>query len=187
LCGSGKKIARQSAAAKLSEEGEKGMTQRKQTTIRQGAVTDIMSHLANLPERGKAPDDPVSLSEIFRTKEYIAEIKAALKRGYSFGDLAEIFTGMCGVAISARQIRYHYTRGENQGAKGKSGRKAGEGGTTVKHVSSEDSPQKGVAVDVKGNFNATDSEAKFLPKPAGVVSDSGVADGSEPGAFPLGG
>jgi hypothetical protein len=162
------------------------MTQRKQTTIKQGAVTDVMSHLAKLPEREKAPDDPVSLSEIFRTKEYIAEIRGALKRGYSFGDLAEIFTERCGVAISERQIRYHYTHGKNQGAKGKSGRKAGEGGASEKHGSSGDSPQK-VTVDAKKeNPKAVDLEAKSSSKPAGVVSDSGVADGPEPGAFSFG-
>jgi hypothetical protein len=84
-----------------------------------------MSLLANLPEREKAPDDPVSLSEIFRTKEYVAEIKGALKRGYSFDDLEKLFTERCGVAVSARQIKYHYTRGTNQGMKSKSGKKAG--------------------------------------------------------------
>jgi hypothetical protein len=163
------------------------MTQRKHTTIRQGAVTDVMSHLAKLPDREKAPDDPVSLSEIFRTKEYIAEIRGALKRGYSFGDLAEIFTGRCGVAISARQIRYHYTHGKNQGAKSKPGRKAGEGGAPEKRGSSEDFPQKVAAGDVKEKFNATDSEAKSLSESAGVASDSDVANGdAKPGAFPLG-
>jgi hypothetical protein len=115
------------------------------------------------------------------------EIRGALKRGYSFDDLAEIFTGMCGVAISARQIRYHYTHGRNQGAKGKSGRKAGEGGALEKHGSSEDSPQKGVARDVKEKFHATDSEEKSLSGHAGVVSDSGVVDGPKSGAFSFGG
>jgi hypothetical protein len=75
----------------------------KSPTIQQGRVTELMAQLAKLPEREKAPDDPISLSEIFRAKEYAAEIRGVLKRGYSFGDLAEIFTGMCGAAINEGQ------------------------------------------------------------------------------------
>jgi hypothetical protein len=82
-----------------------------------------MTELANLPEREKNPGDPVSLSEIFHSKEYAAEVKAALKKGYSFENLAEIFTERCGVGVSARQIKYHFTRGKNRGAKSKYGKK----------------------------------------------------------------
>jgi hypothetical protein len=111
-------------------EGADNMT-RKSSIIQQSKVTDLMSQLANLPERERAPDDPISLSEIFRTKEYVAEIKGALKRGYSFDDLGKIFTERCGVAISARQIKYHYTRGTTQGMKSKPGKKAGENGAAT--------------------------------------------------------
>jgi len=95
------------------------MTQRKKTTIKQGAVDDIMSHLSQLPERGKDPSMPLALSEIFRTKEYAAEIDSALKKGYSFDQLAAIFTERCGIKITARQLKYHCTRTKNQRAKGK--------------------------------------------------------------------
>ena len=97
---------------------------KKSPIIQQGKVTDLMTQLANLPERKKAPDYPVSLTEIFRSKEYMAEIRRALKRGYGFGDLAAIFTERCGVAISARQIKYHYTHDQNQSVNTKSCKKS---------------------------------------------------------------
>jgi hypothetical protein len=90
---------------------------RKNTTISQGIVTDMMAALANLPKREKLPGDLLTLPEIFRSREYVAEIKGALKRGYSFDDLAEIFSERCGVGISARQIRYHFTHSQNLGKK----------------------------------------------------------------------
>jgi hypothetical protein len=92
--------------------------------IQQGIVAELMSALANLPVREKAPEDPVSLAEIFHTKEYVTEVKAALRKGYTFEHLAEIFTERCGVVVSARQIKYHLTRGQNQGTKSKAGKKA---------------------------------------------------------------
>jgi hypothetical protein len=92
--------------------------------IQQGKVIDVMSQLADLPNRGKAPDTTISLPEIFRTKEYIAEIKGALKKGYSFDDLARIFTDKCGVDISARQMKYHCTREKNRRAKNSAGGKS---------------------------------------------------------------
>ena len=92
---------------------------RKNTTIRQGVVTEMMTELANLPKREKAPDDLLTLPEIFREKEYMAEIKGALRRGYSFEDLAEIFTERCGVTITARQLKYHCTRERNLHANGR--------------------------------------------------------------------
>ena len=99
---------------------------RKSTTIRQSVVTEMMTALANLPKREKAPGDLLTLPEIFREKQYIAEIKGALKRGYSFDDLAEIFTERCGTAVSARQIRYHLTHAQNPGKKTGVGQKAGK-------------------------------------------------------------
>jgi hypothetical protein len=100
-----------------------------------------MSHLANLPEREKGPDDPVSLPEIFRTKEYMAEIRGALKKGYTFEDLAKIFTERCGVAVSARQMKCHFTRGKNRGLKNQSGKKGEVIGHRKERASSEDTPQ----------------------------------------------
>lgn len=89
------------------------MSQRKKTVVKQGSLRDVMSHLAELPKRDKDPTALLGLSEIFRTKEYMAEIRSALKKGYSFDQLAEIFTERCGVDITARQIQYHFTRERN--------------------------------------------------------------------------
>ena len=97
------------------------MTQRRRATIKQGAVTDVMSCLSELPERGKAPDKAVSLTEIFRTKEYIAEIKRALKKGYTFDDLAAIFSERCGVNVSARQLISLHPREKQEGEKQRRG------------------------------------------------------------------
>ena len=82
--------------------------------LQQSTVTDLISHLAKLPEREKSPDDPVSLPEIFRTKEYMTEIRNALKKGYTFEDLSKIFSEKVGVTVSVRQLKYHYTRGKNK-------------------------------------------------------------------------
>jgi hypothetical protein len=83
-----------------------------------------MSRLSELPEREKDPGTTVGLGEIFRVKEYMTEIKGALKKGYTFKNLAEIFTEKCGVNISARQIKYHFTRAKNLCARGKTGKNA---------------------------------------------------------------
>ncbi len=91
---------------------------RKVPILRHSDVTNLMSHLARLPEREKSPGDTINLSEVC-SKAYMLEIKAALKKGYSFGDLAEIFSERCGVSISERQLKYHYTRQMNLRAKGK--------------------------------------------------------------------
>jgi len=101
------------------------MPQRKQTTVKQGAVADVMSQLSRLPTREKDPDAPVTLPEIFRTKEYAAEITGALKRGYSFADIAAIFTERCGVKITARQLKYHCTHERNLRAKGRKPQRTG--------------------------------------------------------------
>ena len=109
--------------------------------LQQSTVTDLISHLAKLPEREKSPDDPVSLSEIFRTKEYMAEIRNALKRGYTFEDLSRIFTEKCGTSISVRQIKYHCTRGKNKLPK--------------ERCSTTKPPQKGSTVSAQSTENAT--------------------------------
>ena len=109
--------------------------------LQQSMVTDLISHLAKLPEREKSPDDPVSLPEIFRTKEYMAEIRNALKRGYTFEDLSRIFTEKCGIPISVRQLKYHYTRGKNKLPK--------------ERYSSTKLPQKGSAVSAQSTEKAS--------------------------------
>jgi hypothetical protein len=142
---------------------------RKSPVIQQGKVTELMTELANLPECEKNPSDPVSLSEIFRTKEYITEVKAALKKGYTFENLAEIFTERCGVAVSARQIKYHFTRAKNRGVKGKSGRKPGGNSVPGSHVSSADSKRTGASDNTEGNLVASDSEATSPTKVSGFT------------------
>ena len=162
---------------------------KKSPIIQQGKVTDLMTQLANLPERKKAPDDPVSLTEIFRTKEYIAEIRMALKHGYSFGDLAEIFTERCGVAISARQIKYHYTHEQNQGVKAKSGKKSRKASVSVSHALSSDSPGKTATEVMKENFIASDSQTKPFPNSSGFTFEKHATAETEGnadlGAFPI--
>jgi hypothetical protein len=160
---------------------------RKSLIIQQSKVTELMSQLANLPEREKAPGDPVSLSEIFRAKEYITEIKGALKRGYSFDDLAKIFTERCGVAVSARQIRYHFTRGQNRGRKSKSGKKNGESVTPKGGASSTDSLRGDAAEEAKRTLATTDfetgSETISPSKDSGFASDNGAVKDAKPEAF----
>jgi hypothetical protein len=162
---------------------------KKSPIIKQGKVTELMSKLASLPEREKDPDEPVSLSEIFRTKEYAAEVKAALKKGYTFKNLAEIFTERCGIAVSARQIKYHFTRGKNQGVKSKSGKKAGDTGTSEDRISSAGPPGKRAVESTKENVVTSDSEAKHSPKESGAVFENGIATRAEgnpkPGAFSI--
>ncbi len=101
------------------------MKQRKRTTLQQGVVVDVMSHLSKLEGREKDPSKPVALSELFRTKEYAAEIQSALGKGYSFDDIAEIFTQRSGVQITGRQLQYHYTREKNLRVKGKKSKGTG--------------------------------------------------------------
>jgi hypothetical protein len=145
-----------------------------------------MTQLANLPEC----DDPVSLSEVFRTKEYISEVKAALKKGYTFENLAGIFTERCGVAVSARQIKYHFTRAKNRGVKGKPGKKAGESGASKNHALPLDSTVKIVAEGMKENFVASDSQTKAFSKVSGFAFENqatAITEGNvDFDAFPFG-
>jgi hypothetical protein len=145
---------------------------RKSQMIQQGKVTELMTQLANLPEREKSPNDPVSLSAIFHTKEYIAEVKAALKKGYTFETLAKIFTERCGVAVSARQIKYHFTRAKNQGVKSKSGKKSGEIVDPGNNALSMDSTVKAAAEGVKENSIAPSSQTKASLNVSGFSFES---------------
>jgi hypothetical protein len=154
------------------------MTQRRGTIIKQGAVTDIMSRLSELPEREKDPSAAVSLPEIFRAKEYMAEIKGALKKGYTFEDIAAIFTERCGVAVSARQIKYHFTRAKNRSAKGKSGKKIG-GTSTPGGIPSVDFQRVGVVRCVKENRMVPDSAAISSMKVPGFASENSATAGAE--------
>jgi hypothetical protein len=158
---------------------------KKSPVIQQGIVTALMSQLASLPEREKAPDDPVSLSEMFRTKEYVAEVKAALKKGYTFDDLAEIFSERCGVAVSARQIRFHFTRGKNRGMKNKSGKKAREVGTSENHTAPVDFAQKGGDNDEAGANSVTNSSENCCSKNERFVPGNDAATDINLGAFAI--
>jgi hypothetical protein len=156
------------------------MTQKgKAIQIQQGIVNDLISYLANLPEREKSSDDPISLPEIFRTKEYMAEIRGALKKGYTFEDLAKIFTERCGVAVSARQIKYHYTRGKNRGLKNQPDKKAEGINYQKERASSKDTPQKDTGKDVKENVESS----KGLSKDPALASESHPAANVKPGTF----
>ncbi len=95
---------------------------RKNTTIRQGIVTEMMEALANLPKREKLPGDLLTLPEIFQDKGYVTEIKGALKRGYSFDDLSEIFTERCGVAVGRHNhVRLAMPRPQRRRAQSRDG------------------------------------------------------------------
>jgi hypothetical protein len=137
------------------------MTQKRRAIqIQQGVVIDLISHLANLPEREKNSDDLVSLPEIFRTKEYVTEIRGALKKGYTFDDLAEIFSERCGVTVTARQIKYHHTRGEKQGSKSKSGKKGETVGRQKERASSKDTPRKDTGENAEQNVKLLEMSSK---------------------------
>jgi hypothetical protein len=165
------------------------MAQRRGTAIKQGAVTDVMSRLANLPNHEKDPGAAVSLSEIFRTKAYLNEIKCALKKGYTFENLAEIFTERCGVSISARQIKYHLTRAKNRSVKGKLGKKAEDNSVHEGSVSSTVSSRENTAEGVKENFIPPDSQTRTSSNVSGFSFESRTsarAEGNaDPGAFPV--
>ncbi len=113
------------------------MTQRKKTTIQQGAIADVMSHLSRLQERETDPAKPMALSELFRTKAYAAEIQSALEKGYSFDDIAEIFTQRSGVQVTGRQLQYHYTREKNLRTKGKKSKTASAAKKSISPAASQ--------------------------------------------------
>jgi hypothetical protein len=162
---------------------------RKSPVIPQGKVTELMTQLANLPEHEKNPNDPVSLSEVFRTKEYISEVKTALKKGYTFENLAAIFTEKCWVAVSVRQIKYHFTRAKNRSMKSKSGKKSEENSVSESNVSSVDSQQTGARDDTEENLMASDSEGTSPTKVSGFSFEKRTAAETEgnvdSGAFPI--
>jgi hypothetical protein len=149
-----------------------------------------MSHLSALPECEKSSGAAVSLGEVFSAKEYLAEIKGALKKGYTFDDLAEIFTEKCGVKISARRIKHHFTRAKNSAAKGKSGKKkAGETDTSGDCVSSGDSQLTGAAGRAQENPDASESDLESFSKFSGFSFEkraiSGVKRNVDTDAFSL--
>jgi hypothetical protein len=135
--------------------------------LQQSTVTNLISHLSSLPEREKSPDDPVSLPEIFRTKEYMTKIRGALKKGYTFEDLSKIFTEQCGVKISVRQIKYHYTRGKSKPQR--------------ERAASPKPPRKKNAVSAKATEKAVLNDAEVS------CSDETKADlePTKPGSFPI--
>jgi hypothetical protein len=156
------------------------MTQKRRAIqIQQGVVTDLISHLANLPEREKSSDDPVSLPEIFRTKEYMAEIQGALKKGYTFEDLAKIFNERCGVTVTARQIKYHHTRGEKQDSKSKSGKKDEVAGHQKKRASSKGTPRKDTDESKEMSIESVERSSQGPT----TVSDNRPVANVKPGAF----
>jgi hypothetical protein len=160
------------------------MTQRKDTTIKQGALADVMARLSELPNRDKDPGTAVSLAEIFRTREYLAEIKGALKKGYTFENLAEIFTERCGVAVSARQLKYHYTREKNRKTKnnvaGKpEGQDTSKGDATPENpaqMDSSDGAERDIGV-------AANVPPIHVPEPVAFATANGEVVPSETGAF----
>jgi hypothetical protein len=131
---------------------------RKNSSIKKSVVTELITELAKLPEREKTPDDSVSLSEFFSAKEYMREIKGALKRGYGFDDLAKIFSERCGFVITSRQMKYHFTRGQNRRAKSKPEKKSGGNRAVENDVSSADSQRKNAADSVKEKITAANAE-----------------------------
>jgi hypothetical protein len=174
------------------QEEAKDMTQRKQTTIRQGAVSDVMARLSELPDRGKDPGASVSLGRIFRAKECFNEIKGALKKGYTFDDLAAIFTERCDVDISARQMKYHYTREKNRRAKNNTGGKpkrsdTSNGGALPENPTRKDSGGEAGAyvcdVGIAANISAI--RAIRAPKPGAFVTSNGVTCSDEALTFPF--
>jgi len=93
------------------------MSQRKKVLIKRSVMEDFVLYMKSLPKRELDPDFSFGLRDIFRTKEYAVEIKNALKNGYTFDHIAEILSVRFGVAISGRQLQYHYTRSKNHGMK----------------------------------------------------------------------
>jgi hypothetical protein len=143
-----------------------------------------MSRLSELPEREKDPGEAVSLSEVFRTKEYLAEIKGALKKGYTFGEIAEIFTERCGASVSERQMKYHYTREKNRRAKNNAAGKSKQQDTPEGKAAPENSApmafNDGLETDTESAANVPPTHA---PKPAAFDAANGGTEALETGAF----
>lgn len=144
------------------------MTQKRKTIIKQGAVADVMSHLSKLPAREKDPDMPVGLSELFRTKEYAAEIRAALDKGYTFDDLASIFAEKSGVKITGRQLKYHHTHEKNLKAKGK---KSKSKGASKKTASPADTQQVAAECDEESASPVADTVTDSPLESSALASD----------------
>jgi hypothetical protein len=160
------------------------MTQRKGTAIKQSAVSEVMSSLSELPDRGKDPGTAISLGKVFRTKEYFAEIKGALKKGYTFENLAAIFAERCDVNISARQMKYHYTREKNRRAKNNAGGKPKQPDTSKGSAQSGNSARTD-AIDETGDAGSVANAAAIhVPKRAFVTAD-GATCPAETLAFPF--
>ena len=148
---------------------------RKVEIFRHSDVADVMSHLACLPKREKEQDDSMSMPEIFREKSYMSEIKGALKKGYTFDDLAKIFSDRCSVVISGRQLKYHYTRAKNLGMKEKSGGKS----------KSVNTPKDAESV-MERNTRETDSRENSPPEYPDFVSRNSAVNKTKFDAFPGG-
>jgi hypothetical protein len=110
---SGKALSVHECFQILPHKGGKKVRQKVQA-IQQAAVTDLLSHLSSLPERERDPNDLVGLPDVFRSKGFRAEIRGVLKKGYTFEELAKIFSERCGVTVSERQLKYHYARRTNK-------------------------------------------------------------------------
>jgi hypothetical protein len=143
-----------------------------------------MSRLSELPDRGKDPGAAVSLGEIFHTKEYLAEIRGALKKGYTFENLAAIFTEICGVDVSARQLKYHYTREKNRRTKNNVAGKS-KGQDAPKDDAPPENPEQTDSCDEAEM--ATESGANVPPtqtlEPAAFAAANGEVGPSETEAF----
>jgi hypothetical protein len=165
------------------------MAERRGTTIKQSAVSDVMARLSELPNRGKDLGASVSLGKIFREKEYFSEIKGALKKGYTFDDLAAIFTERCGVDISARQMKYHYTREKNRRAKSNIGGKPKQPDTSKGGAPRENPPRMGSSGEADADAGDTgtiaDASAIHAPEPAAFATSNGVTYPDETGTFPF--
>ena len=97
------------------------MTKRgKPIQIQHNVVMELVSHLKELPSRDENINKVLTLTQIFHTEAFKREVKALLKRGYTHKEISKIITEKCGIIISERQVKYHYTRAENDGRHKKS-------------------------------------------------------------------
>jgi hypothetical protein len=166
---------------KSFRKGENEMTHKRRTIqLQKSTISDLMSHLAGLPEREKGSDDLVNLPEIFRTKEYMAEIRGALKKGYTFEDLAGIFTKRCGVIVTARQLKYHFTRGKNRGLKNQVGKKVEVIEAQEERALSKNPPRKNSDSSTEKNVEVS---MKGSSKSSAIVLDNRLTAKVKPGSF----